>query len=195
MLLAGLAVFLAAADLPTRKVRVEGNVRHAHPASSGRRGRKRHPLRRFRRAVRRRNENALLSALPQLQWAGGEHRMWPPFPCGADRPGGDGAGFGGEQHRRVTDGFIVSVTVTRGNFCVAWAVSEGRAGSDLALTAASAFRRPAEGEIYAQTSRDFTAVTPAQWTVRGSRLSGENTASSSETHKFMERQWNFAGQL
>ena len=49
MLLCGLAVFLAAAIyLPTRIFfRAGGGQReHAHPAYSGRRGRKRHPLRR-----------------------------------------------------------------------------------------------------------------------------------------------------
>ena len=106
------------------------------------------------------------------------------FRAGADRPGGDGAGFGGEQHCGSRDGFIVSATVTRGNFLcrVGQSVKAGQvliSGYTDCGICIQATR--AEGEIYAQTSRDFAAVTPLSGRFGGSRLpSGENTASSSE---------------
>ena len=68
------------------------------------------------------------------------------------------------------DGFIVSATVTRGNsLCrVGQSVKAGQvliSGYTDCGICIQATR--AEGEICAQTSRDFAAVTPAQWTVRG----------------------------
>ena len=104
MLLCGLAMFLAAAIfLPTRIffVRVEGNVNTPNPAYSGRRGGKRYPLRRFPAggAKRKNEERPAVGASPTAM-GGGEHRRLRGHRrrAGADRPGGDGAGFGGEQH-------------------------------------------------------------------------------------------------
>ena len=83
------------------------------------------------------------------------------------------------------DGFIVSATVTRGNFLcrVGQSVKAGQvliSGYTDCGICIQATR--AEGEIYAQTSRDFAAVTPRRVDGSGGadRRQAKNTASSSE---------------
>ena len=117
-------------------------------------------------------KNALLSALPQLQWAGVNTSGCVATVSVRERTDPEVT----EQDSAVSsivasrDGFIVSATVTRGNFLcrVGQSVKAGQvlvSGYTDCGICIQATR--AEGEIYAQTSRDFAAVTPAQWTVRG----------------------------
>lgn len=117
-------------------------------------------------------KNALLSALPQLQWAGVNTSGCVATVSVRERTEPEVT----EQDSAVSsivasrDGFIVSATVTRGNFLcrVGQSVKAGQvliSGYTDCGICIQATR--AEGEIYAQTSRDFAAVTPAQWTVRG----------------------------
>ena len=117
-------------------------------------------------------KNALLSALPQLQWAGVNTSGCVATVSVRERTDPEVT----EQDSAVSsivasrDGFIVSATVTRGNsLCrVGQSVKAGQvliSGYTDCGICIQATR--AEGEICAQTSRDFAAVTPAQWTVRG----------------------------
>lgn len=176
MLLCGLAVFLAAAIfLPTRIffVRVEGNVNTPTRLILDAAGESGIRFGASRRAVRsEKMKNALLSALPQLQWAGVNTSGCVATVSVRERTDPEVT----EQDSAVSsivasrDGFIVSATVTRGNFLcrVGQSVKAGQvliSGYTDCGICIQATR--AEGEIYAQTSRDFAAVTPAQWTVRG----------------------------
>ena len=176
MLLAGLAVFLAAAIfLPTRIffVRVEGNVNTPTRLILDAAGESGIRFGASRRAVRsEKMKNALLSALPQLQWAGVNTSGCVATVSVRERTDPEVT----EQDSAVSsivasrDGFIVSATVTRGNFLcrVGQSVKAGQvliSGYTDCGICIQATR--AEGEICAQTSRDFAAVTPAQWTVRG----------------------------
>lgn len=176
MLLAGLAVFLAAAIfLPTRIffVRVEGNVNTPTRLILDAAGESGIRFGASRRAVRsEKMKNALLSALPQLQWAGVNTSGCVATVSVRERTEPEVT----EQDSAVSsivasrDGFIVSATVTRGNFlCRGGAVGEGGAGADLRVHRLRHLHSGDEGGggDYAQTSRDFAAVTPAQWTVRG----------------------------
>lgn len=161
MLLCGLAVFLAAAIyLPTRLILDAAGESGIRFGAS-------------RRAVRsEKMKNALLSALPQLQWAGVNTSGCVATVSVRERTDPEVT----EQDSAVSsivasrDGFIVSATVTRGNsLCrVGQSVKAGQvliSGYTDCGICIQATR--AEGEICAQTSRDFAAVTPAQWTVRG----------------------------
>ena len=176
MLLCGLAVFLAAAIfLPTRIffVRVEGNVNTPTRLILDAAGESGIRFGTSRRAVRsEKMKNALLSALPQLQWAGVNTSGCVATVSVRERTDPEVT----EQDSAVSsivasrDGFIVSATVTRGNFLcrVGQSVKAGQvliSGYTDCGICIQATR--AEGEICAQTSRDFAAVTPAQWTVRG----------------------------
>ena len=176
VLLMGAALFLAAAlYLPSRIffVRVEGcqtvparQILEAAEESGIRFGASRREVR------SEKVKNALLGALPQLQWAGvntsgcvatisvRERTMLEPT----------------EPTPAVSsivasrDGFILSATVTRGNgLCQpGQAVREGQVlisgytdcGIRIQATAA-------EGEIFAQTSRNLTAVTPSTCAILG----------------------------
>ena len=176
MLLIGLTVFLAAAlYLPTRIffVRVEGNA--ATPTrlileAAGQSGIR---FGASRRAVRsEKMKNALLSALPQLQWAGVNTSGCVATVSVRERtdPEVSEPDSGVSSIVAARDGFIVSATVTRGNsLCrVGQAVKAGQvliSGYTDCGICIQATR--AEGEIYAQTSRTFAAVTPAKWTLRG----------------------------
>ena len=176
MLLCGLAVFLAAAIfLPTRIffVRVEGNVNTPTRLILDAAGESGIRFGASRRAVRsEKMKNALLSALPQLQWAGVNTSGCVATVSVRERTDPEVT----EQDSAVSsivasrDGFIVSATVTRGNFLcrVGQSVKAGQvliSGYTDCGICIQATR--AEGEIYAQTSRDFAAVTPVKWTARG----------------------------
>ena len=176
MLMWGLAVLLAAAMyLPTRVffVRVEGNVTvpsrrilEAAEESGIRFGAS-------RRMVRsEKMKNALLSALPQLQWAGVNTAGCVATVSVRERT--DPAVS--EQDPAVSsvvaarDGVITSVTATRGNsLCrVGQAVKAGQVLISGYTDCGLCIRATrAEGEVYAQTSRTFAAVTPSKWTFRG----------------------------
>lgn len=178
VLLLGMASFLALVlYLPSRVffVRVEGNVTV--------------PTRRIlaaaeengigfgasRRKVRSEKvKNALLSAVPELQWAGVntagcvatisvreridteiEEREWEVTSIVAAR-----------------DGYILSGTVTRGNalFQVGQAVKAGQVLVSGYTDCGICIRATrAEGEIMAQTNRTLEAVTPSQWVLRGEK--------------------------
>lgn len=113
-------------------------------------------------------KNALIGAVPHLQWAGvntkgcvaiisvKERALRPAEP---------------EQHRvsslvARTDGYILSATATRGNLLVqpGQAVRAGdvliSGYSDLGLCLRA---EQAEGDVYAQTTHRLQAVTPAAW--------------------------------
>ena len=176
MLMWGLAALLAAAMyLPTRVfcVRVEGNVtvpsrriQEAAEESGIRFGAS-------RRAVRsEKMKNTLLSALPQLQWAGVNTAGCVATVSVRERT--DSAVS--EQDPTVSsvvaarDGVITSVTATRGNsLCrVGQAVKAGQVLISGYTDCGLCIRATrAEGEVYAQTSRTFAAVTPSKWTFRG----------------------------
>jgi len=129
-----------------------------------------------RRAVRsEKMKNALLGAMPQLKWAGintsgctavisvRERLMQEEKP----------ASTGVISIVAARDGFITSCTVTRGNGLCApgQVVKEGQVlisgytdcGLCIQVT-------EAEGEIFAETSRDYRAVMPSVYAVRSSEL-------------------------
>ena len=166
MLLCGLAVFLAAAIyLPTRIffVRVEGNVNTPTRLILDAAGESGIRFGASRRAVRsEKMKNALLSALPQLQWAGVNTSGCVATVSVRERTDPEVT----EQDSAVSsivasrDGFIVSATVTRGNFLcrVGQSVKAGQvliSGYTDCGICIQATR--AEGEIYA----------PVKWTARG----------------------------
>ncbi len=176
VLLFGMALFLAMAlYLPSRVffIRVEGNVTVparrilAAAEDSGIR------CGASRREVRSEKvKNALLAAVPELQWAGVNtagcvatisvrERTDPQ----TEQPQWEVASIVASR-----DGYILSGTVTRGNalFQVGQAVKEGQvliSGYTDCGICIQATR--AEGEIMAQTSRCFEAVTPSEWSQRG----------------------------
>lgn len=169
ILLLGLALFL-----PSRVlfVQVEGNatvparrILEAAEESGIRFGAS-------RRAVRsERMKNALLSAVPQLQWAGVNTYGCTAVISVRERAPEEEA----EQHSGVSsivaarDGVILSSTVTRGSgLCAAGqAVREGEilisgyTDCGLCITATRA-----EGEIMALTRRNLTVITPSETRIR-----------------------------
>ncbi|MGM9548860.1 MAG: sporulation protein YqfD [Faecousia sp.] len=176
MLLVGLGVFLAAAMyLPTRIffVRVDGNVTVPTRLILEAAGESGIRFGASRRAVRsEKMKNALLSALPQLQWAGVNTSGCVATISVRERtdPQVKEMDLAVSSIVASRDGFIVSATVTRGNpLCrVGQAVKAGHvliSGYTDCGICIQATR--AEGEVYAQTSRTIAAVTPSQWTVPG----------------------------
>lgn len=176
VLLVGMAFFLALVlFLPSRVffVRVEGNVSV--------------PTRRIlaaaeengigfgasRRKVRSEKvKNALLSAVPELQWAGVNTAGCVATISVRERTDAEI----GETEWEVTsivasrDGYILSGTVTRGNalFQVGQTVKEGQMLISGYTDCGICIRATrAEGEIIAQTNRSLKAVTPSQWLLRG----------------------------
>ena len=125
-----------------------------------------------RQAVRSEKvKNALIGALPQLQWAGVNTRGCVAVISVRERTMQSET----SKQRTVssivsaTDGYILSATATRGTLLVApgQSVTAGQTlisgYTDLELfTQATA----AEGEIYAQTQRVLETVTPASWYIR-----------------------------
>ncbi|MDD5864461.1 MAG: sporulation protein YqfD [Firmicutes bacterium] len=176
LLLAGLILFLTAAlYLPTRIffVRVEGNtavptrlILEAAGESGIRFGASRREVR------SEKMKNALLSKVPELQWAGVNTAGCVATISVRERTDPKLT----QQDSAVSsivasrDGFVLSATVTRGTaLCrVGEAVKAGQvliSGYTDCGICIQATR--AEGEIYAQTSRTLTAVTPSQWVFRG----------------------------
>jgi len=118
-------------------------------------------------------KNALLGALPELQWAGINT-----YGCRAvitvrereqgeatqQKPGGVGSIVA------TRDGVIQEMTVVRGSGAcvVGQAVKAGEVlisgYTDCGLTIRAT---RAEGEVYAQTRRDLTVITPINWNQRG----------------------------
>ena len=133
-----------------------------------------------RRAVRsEKMKNALLGAVPELQWAGVNT-----YGCTAVISVRERAAQPQAQEKYTVssivaacDGVITSCTVTSGaGLCaVGQAVSKGQVlisgyvdcGQTITATRS-------EGEIFAQTSHDLTAVTPAECGVRG-EIQGQQT--------------------
>lgn len=175
VLLLGLALFLAAAlYLPTRIffVEVEGNttvptrlILEAAGESGIRFGAS-------RRAVRsEKMKNALLSKVPELQWAGVNTAGCVATISVRERtdPKLTQKDSAVSSIVAARDGFVLSATVTRGTaLCrVGQAVKAGQvliSGYTDCGICIQATR--AEGEVYAQTNRFFTAVTPSQWAFR-----------------------------
>ena len=175
VLLFGMALFLAMVlYLPSRVffIRVEGNVTVparrilAAAEDSGIR------FGASRREVRsEKMKNALLAAVPELQWAGVNTAG-----CVATISVRERTDHQTEQPQwevasivASRDGYILSGTVTRGNalFQVGQAVKEGQvliSGYTDCGICIQATR--AEGEIMAKTSRCFEAVTPSEWSQR-----------------------------
>lgn len=129
-----------------------------------------------RREVRsERMKNALLSAVPQLQWAGVNT-----YGCVAVISVREGPRQETDiKEKEVTrivaarDGYILSGTVTKGNglFQVGQTVKEGQVlisgYTDCGLYIQAG---RAEGEIIAQTNHELTAVTPAEGEYKGAIL-------------------------
>lgn len=118
-------------------------------------------------------KNALISALPELQWVGVNT-----YGCVAEisvrektLPKEDSTSAGVSSIVAATDGIIRDVTVTQGNaLCtVGQAVKEGQVlisgYTDCGLMLIGT---QAEGEIYAETKRSNTTVTPIQYSARQS---------------------------
>lgn len=178
VLLLGIAFFLALVlYLPSRVwfVKVEGNLTVptrrilAAAEESG-----------IRFGASRRNvrsekmKNALLSAVPELQWAGVNTSGCVATISVRERTDTQTAGKEWEVTSIVAarDGYILSGTVTRGNalFQVGQAVKEGQvliSGYTDCGICIQATR--AEGEILAQTNHVLEAVTPSQWILRGEK--------------------------
>ena len=136
-----------------------------------------------RREVRsEKMKNTLLSAVPQLQWAGVNTYGCVAVISVRERS----TGTQGETDHSVSsivasrDGFVLSCTVTRGNglVTVGQAVKEGEVlisgYTDCGLSIEAT---RAEGEILAQTRRELTVITPSEQLVRGEQA-GESTKFS-----------------
>lgn len=176
VLLAGMAFFLALVlYLPSRVffIRVEGNVTVPTRQILEAAGESGICFGASRRQVRSEKvKNALLSAVPQLQWAGVNTAGCVATISVRERTDAQAS----QQEWEVTsivaarDGYILSGTVTRGNalFQVGQAVKAGQvlvSGYTDCGICIQATR--AEGEITAQTNRTLEAVTPSQWVLRG----------------------------
>lgn len=176
VLLAGMALFLALVlYLPSRVffIRVEGNVTVPTRQILEAAGESGICFGASRRQVRSEKvKNALLSAVPQLQWAGVNTAGCVATISVRERTDTQAS----QQEWEVTsivaarDGYILSGTVTRGNalFQVGQAVKAGQvlvSGYTDCGICIQATR--AEGEVMAQTNRTLEAVTPSQWVLRG----------------------------
>ena len=176
VLLAGMAFFLALVlYLPSRVffIQVEGNVTVPTRQILEAAGESGICFGASRRQVRSEKvKNALLSAVPQLQWAGVNTAGCVATISVRERTDAQAS----QQEWEVTsivaarDGYILSGTVTRGNalFQVGQAVKAGQvlvSGYTDCGICIQATR--AEGEITAQTNRTLEAVTPSQWVLRG----------------------------
>ena len=170
----GLLLFLTL-FLPTRVlfVRVEGNsalpdrqILEAAEALGIRFGAS-------RRGVRsERIKNALLGAIPELQWAGVNTRGCTAVISVRERTPEEKAG---EEENRVgsvvaaRDGVVVSCTVLEGTAkCTpGQAVRQGQVlisgYTDCGICIRAAW---AKGEVYARTRREITVITPAEWDER-----------------------------
>lgn len=127
-------------------------------------------------------KNALLSKIPQLQWAGvntsgcvatvsvRERTVLPP----AQDP------VGVSSLCAVRDGYIRSITATAGTALVqpGQTVQAGQVlisgYTDCGLRLRG---EQAKGEVFAQTQQELTAVLPAKWTLRGQSLAQRRSYS------------------
>lgn len=127
-------------------------------------------------------KNALLSKIPQLQWAGvntsgcvatvsvRERTVLPP----AQDP------VGVSSLCAVRDGYIRSITATAGTALVqpgqtvqaGQVLISGYTDCGLCLRG-----EQAKGEVFAQTQQELTAVLPAKWTLRGQSLAQRRSYS------------------
>lgn len=126
-----------------------------------------------RRAIRsERIKNALLGAIPELQWAGVNTRGCTAVISVRERTPEERAG---EEENRVgsvvaaRDGVIVSCTVLEGTAkCTpGQAVRQGQVlisgYTDCGICIRAAW---AKGEVYARTRREITVITPSEWAKR-----------------------------
>lgn len=186
VLLMGMALFLAMVlYLPSRVffVRVEGNT--AVPSRQILAAAEECGIRfgASRRKVRSEKvKNALLSAVPGLQWAGVNTTGCVATISVRERTEVRPA----EQEWEVSsivaarDGYILSGTATRGNalFQPGQTVKEGQVLISGYTDCGISIRATrAEGEIMAQTSRDLEAVTPAEWVRRGEKTGSKKKYS------------------
>lgn len=129
-----------------------------------------------RRDVRsERVKNALLSAVPQLQWAGVNTNGCVAVISVQERTDvQDDASGGVSSIVAKRDGIITEVTVTQGSACcrVGQAVKAGQmlvsgyTDCGIAIQATQA-----KGEIFAQTQYDFKVITPTLYEARGTEVS------------------------
>ncbi|MCD7755073.1 MAG: sporulation protein YqfD [Firmicutes bacterium] len=127
-----------------------------------------------RQAVRSEQmKNALLQAIPELQWAGINTKGCVATISVRERQAAEDtekSGAGVSSIVAVCDGVIQSCTVTRGTAAckVGQAVSAGQVLiSGYTDCGISILATRAEGEVYALTRHFFTAVTPTEWQIRG----------------------------
>lgn len=176
LLLFGMALFLAfVLYLPTRIlfVRVEGN--ESVPAKKILAAAEESGIcfGASRREVRsEKMKNALLAAVPELQWAGVNTSGCVAIISVRERSIEEEKGELPAVSSIVAsrDGYIVSATVTRGNsLCsIGQAVKEGQLLISGYTDAGICIRATrAEGEIYAQTNRNLTVITPLECLHRG----------------------------
>ena len=201
VLLAGLGIlFLLAMYLPSRVlfVRVEGNsqipdrqILAAAEECGIRFGASRREVR------SEKVKNALLSSVPQLQWAGVNTAG-----CVATISVRERAQDEPPQSENIVsnivaarDGFILSCTVTNGNGIVkvGQTVQKGQVLVSGYTDCGICIRATrAEGEIYAQTIHQLTAITPSSCTQR-QKLVGEKHSYSILIGKKRINLWNSSG--
>ncbi len=201
VLLAGLAIFLLLAMyLPSRVffVRVEGNSQIsdrqilAAAEDCGIR------FGASRREVRSEKvKNALLSSVPQLQWAGVNTTGCVAIISVRERAQNEPAQSENMVSNIVAarDGYILSATVTNGNSMVqaGQTVQKGQVLVSGYTDCGICIRATrAEGEIYAQTIHQLTAITPASCTQR-QKLVGEKHSYSILLGKKRINLWKGSG--
>lgn len=132
-----------------------------------------------RREVRsEKMKNALLAAIPELQWAGVNTKGCVAVISVREKTAVENTDASAAVSRIVAsrDGVIVSCTVEQGNaLCkVGQAVREGQLlVSGYTDCGISIRATRSVGEIYAQTQRNLDAVTPAEYTVQAEQIGSE----------------------
>ena len=127
-------------------------------------------------------KNALLSQIPQLQWAGVNTSGCVATVSVRERTGLPPAqDLGGVSSLcAVRDGYIRSITATAGTALVqpgqtvqaGQVLISGYTDCGLCLRG-----EQAKGEVFAQTQQELTAVLPAKWTLRGQSLAQRRSYS------------------
>ena len=127
-------------------------------------------------------KNALLSKIPQLQWAGVNTSGCVAIVSVRERtalpPAQDSGGV--SSLCAVRDGYIRSITATAGTALVqpgqtvqaGQVLISGYTDCGLCLRG-----EQAKGEVFAQTQQELTAVLPAKWTLRGQSLAQRRSYS------------------
>lgn len=127
-------------------------------------------------------KNALLSKIPQLQWAGVNTSGCVATVSVRERtelpPAQDSGGV--SSLCAVRDGYIRSITATAGTALVqpgqtvqaGQVLISGYTDCGLCLRG-----EQAKGEVFAQTQQELTAVLPAKWTLRGQSLAQRRSYS------------------